>query len=434
VNAWGVLALPTLNAEFADFGRPFFNTTGADPWRCGGQRHAMMGQSTLSGAAHALIHMQQLHRRPHRLVNAQRRQFCRLATASAMSLGAVALPAHAQLFGRTAGLAPLLLGTGLPPPPPQAFELKGRKSLAQRVVLASFTLSFVQQHLRLVPAQGVALGVAKAATQFAELQLAGLDNAALQATTDTAYTAWLDAGRNAGLDMVAPQAMWASPSWPAVRESGQPSGGQQMARATVTRDFAPRDMVVSGIGQMPVESGLPLPSGGLADSLGRLKGQAQEFAVLARAASSGQAMEPLAEALNAQLMSVRLVLGFVEVTDELAGHPNLLITGDGGTRLGLYLDARNSQVVMSAPNREDSRTLTLRLPLMLPGPALKIVDSAQPDELNTSRAFAQELLGWRGATRTTRHLVQADSAAYAGQVVSALTLLAPTVFNAFVSS
>ena len=368
----------------------------------------------------------------------RRRQFGGLAAAtatiSALGLAGMVLPARAQLFGRTAGLAPLFLGPGLPLPPARAFELSGRAALARRVMLGSFTLSVVQQHVRLVPARGVAVGIAAAATQFADLQLQGLDSAALQAAADSVYAAWLDAGRNAGLDMVTPQALQANPAWAAVRASGQPSGTEQLDRGILTHNYAPADMVVNGIGQMPADSGLPLPSGGVADILARVQGQAREVAALARAARSGQALEPLAKALGAQLVSVRLVVGFVEVKDELAGHPHLLSTGDGSTRLGLYLDARSSQVVVSAPGNEDSRTLTLRLPFLLPEPALMGVDSAPPDAVNTSRAVAEALAGWRGVTRNTRHLVQADGAACARQAAGALAALAPAVFKALASA
>ena len=364
----------------------------------------------------------------------RRRQFGCLAAASAMGLAGGVMPARAQLFGRTAGLAPLFLGPGLPLPPARAFELSGRTALAQRVVLASFTLSIVQQHVRLVPAKGVAVGIAAAATQFADLQLQGLDSEALQAAADSVYAAWLDAGRNAGLDMVTLQALQASPAWAAVRASGQPSGTEQMDRGIVTRNYAPAHMVVNGIGQMPADGGLPQPTGGVADTLARVQGQVREVAALARAARSGQALEPLAKALGAQLISVRLVVGFAEVRDELAGHPHLLSTGDGSTRLGLYLDARSSQVVVSAPGNEDSRTLTLRLPFLLPEPALKSVDSAPPDAVNTSRAMAEALVGWRGITRNTRHLVQADGVACARQAAGAVSALAPAVFKALASA
>ena len=360
----------------------------------------------------------------------QRREFGSWAAAGAVGLAGSVLPAHAQLFGRTAGLAPLFLGSGLPQPPARAFELSGRAALAPRVVLASFTLSVVQQHVRLVPARGVAVGIAAAATQFADFHLLGLDSVALQAATDTVYAAWLDAGRAAGLEMVTPQALLASPAWPAVRASGQPSGSEQFDRGILTRNYAPQDLVVGGIGQVPADSGLPLPSGGVADALARVQGQAREVVALARAARSGQALEPLAKDLGAQLMSVRLVLGFVEVSEELAGHPSLLSIGDGSTRLGLYLDARSSQVVLSAPDKENSRTVKLRLPFQLPEPALKAVDSAAPDAVNTSRVLVEGLAGWRGAARSTRHMVQADGTAYARQTAGALAALAPAVFKA----
>ena len=364
----------------------------------------------------------------------RRRQFGCLAAAGVMGLAGTALPARAQLFGRTAGLAPLLLGQGLPQPPTRAFEVSGRTSLAKRVVLGSFTLSVVQQHVRLVPATGLAVGIAEAGTQFADLQLQGLDSAALQAAADSVYAAWLDAGRNAGLDMVTLQALQTSSAWAAVRATGLPSGAEQLDRGIATRNYAPAEMVVNGIGQAPADSGLPLPTGGVADALAKIQGQAREVAALARAARSGQALEPLAKALGAQLLSVRLVVGFAEVKDELAGHPHLLSTGDGRTRLGMYLDARSSQVVLSAPDNEDSRTLTLRLPFLLPEPVFKGVDSAPPDAVNTSRAVAEALVGWRGIARSTRHLVQADGAALARQATGALAALAPAVFKALASA
>ena len=388
------------------------------------------GASELAHHSLARRNMQQLGHHPNRTVDLQRRHFGRVAAASAMCLSAAVLPAHAQFFGRTAGLAPLLLGAGLPQPPSRAFELTGRTALSQRLVLGSFTVSVVQQHVRLVPAKGVAVGIAATATQFADLQLAGLDNMALQAACDTVYAAWLDAGRSMGLDIVSPQAMLASAAWPNVRASGQSSGIEQSDRGIVIRNFAPQGLVVQGIGQVPADSGLPLPSGGLADSLARVQGQAREVAALARAARSGQSLELLAKELGAQLMSVRLVLGFVEVKDELAGHPHLLSVGDSSTRLGLYLDARNSQVVLSAPDNEDSRTVKLRLPFMLPEPALQGIESALPDAVDTSRAVVEALARWRGAVRTTRHVVQADGPAYARQTAAALASLAPAMFKA----
>ena len=366
----------------------------------------------------------------------RRRGFLQAASSSAgllllTSLAGAPGLAQAQLFGRTAGLAPLLLGPDSAPPPTRAFELIGRTRLAQRVMLGSFTVEFVQQQLRLVPPSGVAIGVPDAAMQFADVRLAGLDDAALQAATDSVYTAWVDACRAAGVDVLPPQALLASAQWSAVADAGQRSGGVKASRGAVTRTFAPQGLVVNGIGMLPADAGLPLPSGGVADALQRGLGQVREVADLARAAFSGQALEPLAGALGAQLLSVRLVVGIVEVRDELAGHPQLRATSDNRTRLGLHLDARNTQVVVSAPGgMDDARTLRLRLPMLMPGVVVQSVEAGQVEPTDASRMVTEALLGWRSATRTTRHTVQVDGPAYGRQAAASLTALAQPVFKA----
>ena len=373
-----------------------------------------------------------LNPRQHR-----RRQIGQLGLA--WSLAALAPPVQAQLFGRTAGLAPLMLGPDQAAPPGRAFELTGRTPLGGRVALASFTVDVVSQHLRQVPPSGVAIGIAEAATQFADLQLKGLDDAALQRATDSIYAAWLDAGRAAGLDMVTPQALLASPDWAAVRAAGQASGTDTEGRGIRARSFAPQGLRVNGIGQVPPDAGLAQPTGTATDAVARMRNQLRELTTLARAAKSGEPLELLARSLGAQLMSVRLVLAFTEIKDELKGHPHLLITQDGRTRVGLHLDARSSQIVISpigntgsrndATASDDASTLSMRLPFMLSGPVLTRIDSGPPGAVDAPRAAVEAFIGWRGAIRIAPHDVHVDGTALAAQTAAALAALAPAVFK-----
>jgi hypothetical protein len=312
------------------------------------------------------------------------------------------------------------------PDTPALFAVNSQAPWPAKLVQASFTVEFSTEHSLSAKQSN---GIGSSVTQNTELVLKGLEPAQMQAITDAAYAAFLQEAKNAGAEVVSKDQLLATDVYKAAMASGKPSGLLKESAGLKLASYAPTGMVINGLGLAPGATDYQAASGGAFGALSALAGVASVVGDISAATTSAKALEGLPAALGgAQVMSVRLSVYFAELKGEFGDRPSALLSAGTQSKLGLYIDPRNSLIALGGADKP--RSVNLKATLLVSGEPFKAVEDDSPTGRNVGLAVLGMLAGGNTSNRTTRKNVVVDPAAYADLAGTALAETAPLVFAA----
>jgi hypothetical protein len=352
----------------------------------------------------------------------------RLPLALAVMACTLSAPAHAQLFGRKPDPKPpvVLNAPGAALDGTKLFKaMTGPVVSAKRLVLGSFTVEFATEHGGGARSDNGEIST----TQIVEVYLKDIDKAQLQAATDAAYAAFLEAAAKAGYEVVSKEQLLASPLFVASLAAGKASGLAREAGALKTLSYAPSGMAINGIGLAP--SMADYAAGASNNPLSSLMAVANVAGSIGNALSSLKPLEGLGKSLgDANFLQVRLAVFFAEMKNEYGPRNSVMVSAKVGSKLGLYIDPRNTTFTLGTVDMGGWRQFQLSEALLVDGNPFTGSTDESPTGQNVALGVMNLLAGGKRSQKTNRYAIDVDSKVFGELATQALTSTAPLLLAA----